>query len=185
MAKLKTRDLIICALFTSLIAAGAMMRIPIPMVPFTLQFLFTNLAGLLLGRRLGATSVLTYVLIGLLGVPVFTGGGGIGYVLQPTFGYLIGFILGAWTAGRIVERAGNFAFKTCLTASFVNLAIVYAIGIVYYFIITSFYLKSPMGLGALFFYCFATTVPGDAVLCFFSAVLVKRVGWIVRGEYRP
>ena len=77
---LNTRNLILVALFTALTAIGAFLRIPMPMVPFTLQNLFSTLAGLLLGSYLGAVSVGIYVLLGLAGVPVFTSGGGIGYV---------------------------------------------------------------------------------------------------------
>ena len=54
----KTRSLVYCALFTALIAVGAFIKIPIPVVPFTLQYLFTMLAGILLGSRLGSLSVL-------------------------------------------------------------------------------------------------------------------------------
>lgn len=90
--KIRTVDLILCALFAALIAVGAFIKIPIPGVPFTLQVLFTTLAGLLLGSRMGAVSVAIYIILGLAGVPIFTGGGGIGYVVYPTFGYLIGFL---------------------------------------------------------------------------------------------
>ncbi len=76
----KTTKLLLCALFTALVAVGAFIRIPVPLVPFTLQFWFTTMAGLLLGPRWGACSVLVYVLLGLMGVPVFTQGGGPGYV---------------------------------------------------------------------------------------------------------
>lgn len=91
--KTRTKKLILCSLFSSLIAIGAFIKVPIPVVPFTLQFLFTNLAGLLLGRKLGSASVGLYVTLGLVGLPIFTGEGGIGYILQPTFGYLRGLIL--------------------------------------------------------------------------------------------
>ena len=53
----KTQKLVLCALFVALIGAGAFIKIPVPLVPFTLQFLFTMLAGLLLGGRLGALAV--------------------------------------------------------------------------------------------------------------------------------
>lgn len=96
----KTRSMILCALFAALIAAGAFLRIPIPVVPFTLQYLFTMLAGLLLGPRLGATAVGVYIVLGLAGLPVFTQGGGPGYIFQPTFGYIIGFALGAYLTGK-------------------------------------------------------------------------------------
>ena len=90
----KTVRLVLCALFAALIAVGAFIKIPIPYIPLTLQTLFTMLAGLMLGGRLGAISVCVYVAIGLAGLPVFTQGGGQMYVLKPTFGYLIGF--SAW-----------------------------------------------------------------------------------------
>ena len=70
------RNHILCAIFTALIAIGAFIRIPVPVVPFTLQFLFTTLAGVLLGSRLGALSVTIYIVLGLMGVPVFAEGGG-------------------------------------------------------------------------------------------------------------
>ena len=77
MERKKIKNLILCALFVCLISIGAFIKIPIPVVPFTLQFLFTSLAGILLGGNLGAFSVLIYTLMGLLGFPIFAGGGGI------------------------------------------------------------------------------------------------------------
>lgn len=64
MEKNKTKDLIMCSLFVALIVVGAFIKIPVPVVPFTLQLLFTMMAGLLLGGKLGALSVCVYILIG-------------------------------------------------------------------------------------------------------------------------
>ena len=83
--------LCMCAIFTALTAVGAFIKIPIPYMEFTLQFLFTTLNGLLLGGKWGAAAVGAYVFLGLVGVPIFAEGGGFFYVLKPTFGYLIGF----------------------------------------------------------------------------------------------
>ena len=69
----KTKSMIYCGLFTALIAAGAFIKIPIPVVPFTLQYLFTMLAGLFLGSRRGMISVVAYMLLGLAGLPIFFG----------------------------------------------------------------------------------------------------------------
>lgn len=96
-----TKNLVRMALLAALIAVGAFIRIPVPVCPFTLQFLFTMLAGLLLGSKYGALSVLVYLCVGLLGLPVFADGGGIGYVFQPTFGYLIGFCIASYVTGAI------------------------------------------------------------------------------------
>ena len=60
-----------CSLFVALIVVGAFIKIPVPVVPFTLQLLFTMMAGLLLGGKLGAVSVGVYILMGLLGLPIF------------------------------------------------------------------------------------------------------------------
>ena len=68
----KTKQLVFCSLFTALIAVGAFIKIPVPVVPFTLQYLFTMLAGLILGPRLGTISVTAYMLLGLAGLPIFT-----------------------------------------------------------------------------------------------------------------
>ena len=96
-----TRNMVLAALFAALTAIGAFLQIPTGTVPITLQFLFTALAGLLLGWKWGAVSQLLYVGIGLLGLPVFTQGGGIGYVLQPSFGFLLGLIPAAAVIGAL------------------------------------------------------------------------------------
>ncbi len=171
---MKTKDMILIALFAALTAAGAYIRIPVPVCPFTLQFLFTTLAGVMLGGRRGALAVAVYVLLGLAGVPVFTGGGGIGYVLQPTFGYLLGFIGGAYLTGEIVH-SGSLTMPRLLAGCFAGLFVVYALGMAYYWSICQFWLREPIGIWPLFLYCFVLAVPGDIALCILSAVLGKRL----------
>ena len=161
-------------LFTALIAVGAFIRVPVPVCPFTLQFLFTTLAGLLLGARHGAAAAFIYVLLGLAGLPIFTSGGGIGYVLQPTFGYLIGFILGAYVTG-VIAHSGVLSMKRLLCACFAGLLAVYALGMLYYFAASRLWLGEPIRLWPLFLYCFLLAVPGDIALCIISAVLGKRL----------
>ena len=63
---MKTKDLVLCAMFVALIAVGAFIKVPVPVVPFTLQFLFTMLAGLLLGPVNGALAVVVYIVLGLV-----------------------------------------------------------------------------------------------------------------------
>lgn len=178
-------NLVLCGLFTALIAAGAFMKIPIPAVPFTLQFLFTMLAGLLLGSRLGALSVLVYMLLGLIGLPIFAQGGGPGYIFVPSFGYIPGFIVGTFVTGLIVEKQKELKFSKILFANFVGLMIVYAIGMLYYYLIGNYVVDSPIGLWPLFLYCFLLAVPGDIVLCFLGAFLAKQLIPIKRRMVEP
>ncbi len=171
----ETKNMILCAMFVTLIAVGAFIKIPIPVVPFTLQYLFTMLAGLLLGGKLGALAVCVYILLGLAGVPVFAQGGGIGYIFQPSFGYIIGFAAGAYVTGVIANGKANPGYPRLLAANFIGLGIVYLFGMVYYYMISKFYLGTPIGFWPLFLYCFLLAVPGDIVLCIFGAVLGKRM----------
>lgn len=175
MKKLTAQEISLIGLFTALIAAGAFIRIPVPVVPFTLQFLFTMLAGLLLGGRLGAISVGSYIILGLIGLPVFASGGGIGYIFTPTFGYLIGFCVGTFVTGKIANAQVAPSFNRILLANLIGLAIVYLFGMVYYYIMSNFYLNSPIGLWPLFLYCFLLAVPGDILLCFLAAIMAKRL----------
>ncbi len=176
----KTKQYVLCAMFAALIGIGAFIKLPIFVVPFTLQFLFVNLAALLLGRKYGGLAVVIYLMVGLIGIPVFTKGGGPSYIFQPTFGYLIGFAVGAFVAGHLVDTFKVLTIKNLLLASFTNLGIVYAFGLVYYYVIANYYLDSSMGVWALLWYCFAVTVPGDIMWCFVSASLAKRVKMAIR-----
>lgn len=165
----------LCAFFTVLIAVGAFIKVPIPVVPFTLQLFFTMMAGLLLGSRLGALSVGLYAVLGLTGLPVFADGGGFWYLLKPTFGYILGFILGTYVTGQMTENQESLTFSKILAANFAGLAIVYAMGMLYYYLISNFVIDAPIGLWPLFLYCFLLVVPGDICLCFLAAGMAKRL----------
>lgn len=172
----KTHQLILMAFFTALIAIGAFIRIPVPVVPFTLQFLFTTMAGMLLGNKLGGASVLVYIALGLLGLPIFASGGGPGYIFNPSFGYLIGFWLGAKLTGAIAYSGdGQPGFKRLLAASFSGLAAVYGCGMLYYYIIGNYIINQPIALWPLFLYCFLLAVPGDIVLCIAASFLGQKL----------
>ena len=171
----KFKDMVLFGLFTAMTAVGAFIRIPVPVCPFTLQLLFTTLAGLILGSRRGALSVGLYVLLGLMGVPVFTEGGGPFYIFQPTFGYLIGFIAGAWLTGKIRECSGSWSFGKVLFANLAGLLVVYLFGMVYVYFMNNFYIGKTIGVWAVILYCFLLAVPGDICLCVLAAFLAQRV----------
>ena len=174
-SKISTQDMVLCGVFTTLIAVGAFIKVPIPVVPFTLQFLFTMLAGLLLGGRKGALSVGVYILLGLVGLPVFAEGGGFWYILKPSFGYLLGFMLAAYVTGRMVERKGRLTTGWVMAVNFLGLFIVYASGMIYYYVICNYVIDTPIAIGPLFLYCFVLAVPGDICLCILAAILTVRV----------
>ena len=104
---MNTRKTVITALFAALIIVGAYIRFPLPPVPITLQTLFVITASLLGGTAIGVGSVAIYLLLGAVGLPVFTAGGGLGILLGPTGGFLFGLLPAALLAGW----AGNYARK--------------------------------------------------------------------------
>lgn len=172
---LNLRSLALCSLFTALIVVGAFVKIPLPGIPFTLQTLFVLLAGLLLGSKRGAIAVLVYIFIGLIGLPVFSGGGGLLYVLKPSFGYIIGFALGAFVTGWIAERKSEPSTLRLIIAAVMGTAVVYALGLTWYYWIANYYLNTPMGVGALMMSGFLMTLPADIIKIGLSVVLAKRL----------
>ena len=174
----KNRNLVYCAMFTAMIAVGAFIRVPIPVVPFTLQVFFTMMAGSLLGSRLGATSAVSYMVLGLVGLPIFTAGGGFWYVFKPSFGYIIGFCFGTYVTGLIVEsaeKAKKLSVKTYIIANFSGLAIIYIMGMIYYYVICNFVIDTPIALWPLVLHCFLLTIPGDICLGILASFLAKRI----------
>ncbi len=177
MQKKKLTDvggMVLCALFAALIAVGAFIRIPTPYVPITLQFLFTNLAGLLLGKKKGLIAVCLYIFIGLAGVPVFTQGGGPAYIFQPTFGYIMGFALGTWLAGIISEHGEN-TIRTYLIAGLANFIAMFAVGLLHLYLILNFYLSTPTHFEKILSIGFLPFALGDLVLVVVCAILAKRL----------
>ncbi|MDR2177809.1 MAG: biotin transporter BioY [Treponema sp.] len=127
-------SLSLIALFAALVAAGTFVSIPLPFtpVPVVLQNLFSLLAGLALGPVSGGAAVGLYLLAGIIGAPVFAGAaGGIVHILGPTGGFLIGYLLSAFTAGLICgrPRRGTPLWRIIL-AVVAGLLVIYVPGII-------------------------------------------------------
>jgi len=123
------RQIVLASLMAGLMAVGAYLHIPIGPVPIVLTNLFVLLAGLLLGSRWGTASAGIYLLVGAIGMPVFSGGkGGLAHIFGPTGGYLFGFLLGAWITGLISQQFRHRLLFDVLAVLFGSLAI-YALGI--------------------------------------------------------
>lgn len=149
----------IIALFFSviLVSLGAFVRIPLPFtpVPLTLQTFFVLLSAGLLGRRLGLTAQLSYVLLGALGLPIFANAsGGLSYFASPTAGYLFGFILATLFVSESLKRAkGNLG----------SLFLIFYVGSMIILLSGSVWLKVTLGISltkALAIGCLPF-IPGD------------------------
>lgn len=178
--KLDVKSLSFCALFTALIAVGALIKVPFPGIPFTLQTVFVLLAGLLLRPQKGLVAVLAYIFIGLVGLPVFSGGGGLAYIFKPSFGYIIGFLPAVFISGKMVEKtkSSKQIFRSTLLGSLV----IYAIGLPYYYIIMNYYLNTPLAASTLMLSGFLIFIPGDFMKILLTVVVAKRMIPILNRE---
>ncbi|MGE7675042.1 biotin transporter BioY [Lysinibacillus sp. NPDC094403] len=170
-----TLSLVMIAMFAALTAIGAFIKIPLPVVPFTLQIVFVFLAGCLLGSRNGFQSQLVYIGVGLVGLPVFTQGGGITYVLQPTFGFLIGFALAALVIGFMIERVDAPTRKHFISANIVGLIIIYAVAVPYLYVSLNFWLHMKTSWSHIFVVGFLNSIVADFCLALASAFLAERL----------
>jgi len=122
--------------FTTLTAIGAQIEIPFHPVPLTLQTFFVLLAGAILGKRNGTLSMCLYLLVGVAGLPVFSGWGfGFAKIIGPTGGYLLSFPIAAFVVGYLHQRQNNIYWS--LVSMFVGLFVIFSLGtlhlnIVYY-----------------------------------------------------
>ena len=169
--------LVFTALFAALTAAGAFIRIPTPWLAFTLQLLFVFLAGILLGPLYGAISQVVYVLLGLIGLPIFTFGGGFSSVFQPSFGFLIGFIPAAAVTGAIAGHTRSIL--RALLACLAGLLVSYLIGIPYMWFILDQYMGVSYTFGGLILAYVLPYLPFDALKILLVLLVQKPLGRVL------
>lgn len=161
MSHHRLRTMLLSALMAALTAVGAFLRIPMWPAAITLQFFFSALSGVLLGPVWGAVSQGVYVALGLLGLPVFTEGGGLGYLLKPSFGFLLGLIPAAAAAGAVsrMARLGRWRYLAGAAAGEV---VLYAVGVPYMYMVMHFYLEKAVTVWGLWG-AMAVYLPGDVL----------------------
>jgi len=157
----KTRKLVQAAMMAALTAAGAFVRFPLGALSFTLQDMFTVLAGVLLGWKWAAASQAAYVVLGLLGLPIFTQGGGLGYVLQPSFGFLLGLIPAAALTGLLAGERGEP--RRVVPACIAGLAVLYLVGVPYMGAILNLYMGKGLSVWTVVKTGMLIYLPGDAL----------------------
>ncbi|HEX3011013.1 MAG TPA: biotin transporter BioY [Syntrophomonadaceae bacterium] len=140
--KLSTQELVKAALFAAMmcvITVLVRMFQPVIVIPFSLQPLIMLLAACLLSPRAAFLSMLAYLLLGLVGLPVFSVPpyGGPAYVLIPSFGFVLGFPLAAWLQSRLIRKVSLANF---ILAGLAGVFVYYAIGLPYMYLILNFYL---------------------------------------------
>lgn len=171
---MKNSTFAVIPLFAALTAAGAFIRLPLWPVPITLQTFFVLLSGMVLGARAGSLSQLIYLLVGLMGLPVFSGGGGPAYVMSPSFGYLLGFVLAPLAVGAILGKWG-LSTSRCFLAALAGTVMIYSVGIPYLAFYLAMVVKKPDALNLALKTGLLVFLPGDMLKCLLLALAAPRL----------
>lgn len=124
----RLKMLVASAISAAIIAVLAQITIPLPLVPITGQTLAVLLVATILGARYGTISISLYILLGIIGVPVFSGfSSGIGVLLGPTGGYIFAYILAAFISGGYIEKV-KLSYFHATVANIIGAMIILAIG---------------------------------------------------------
>jgi biotin transport system substrate-specific component len=167
---LTLRGMIYAAMLAALTAIGANLNIPLPLVPLTLQTLFVFLAGALLGATHGGLSQIIYILLGLIGLPVFSKGqSGLGVLLGPTGGYLFGFILAGFLIGILIDFKKNPEIIWMVFAMGIGLLVIYACGVTQLYYTSKRTFEEALIAGAL------RPLPGDIIKMLVAAIIASKV----------
>jgi biotin transport system substrate-specific component len=170
------------AFITVLTAAAAQISVPLPFtpVPFTFQPMVVLLGAMALGSRLGATSQVLYLLLGLAGVPVFAASPlpqGIGRLIGPTGGYLMAYPAAAFVAGWLAERGLDRRYFTSVAAMSCGLAMIFASGVSW----LALYVNPGRGIGGALAAGLYPFIAMDAVKLLLAAAVMPRL-WALTGR---
>lgn len=169
---MRIKQMALVSLFAALTAFGGIYSFPLPFspVPITLQTAVTFLAGLILGARLGALSQIVYIALGCAGLPVFSNGqAGIGVLLGPTGGYLLGFIAAAYLVGRLTANNEYCSLAKLVAVFILAAAVIYVLGVGRLLMVTGLPLGRGLTTGLV---CF---IPGDLVKIAVSSLVGRKV----------
>lgn len=177
--KTALHDIVFIAMFTALIAVCSQISIPLGPVPFTLQTMAVCIAAAMLGWKRGTISVLLYILVGLVGVPVFAGfSGGFASVVTPAFGYIIGFILTAIVVGLSTKFFGC-KIVPLVISMVIGILLCYIVGTIWFMVvynITGQYID----LGLALSWCVVPFIIPDIAKIVVASILINRLSKIVK-----
>lgn len=162
--KLSTKEMALVAMFTGLTAMGSFISIPLGPVPITLQSLFVILSGLILGAKLGALSQVVYIILGLVGVPIFAGfTGGFQSVMTPSFGFIVGFVFASYIVGIITHSENGVSVKRIWIGSFIGTIVIYLFGLPYMYYMLNIVMGKGLSFVAIMKMGCLLFLPGDFI----------------------
>lgn len=177
----RTKRLAYHGIFLALFIVTAKISFTVfPPVPFTLQSAAVILCALVMGWQ-SAFTVAIYILLGIAGLPVFAMGGGVGYLLYPTFGFTLGFLVCGFVTGLIYSKKKTV--KNSVVAVIVGTLIIYICGISYYLLLKNFYFGESVDIWKTLMTFYVVFIPSDLLkgaICIAIARRVKPLAFSVK-----
>lgn len=172
------KNLAYCGIFVAFLCVSGIFNIPITNGAISMQVAVVFILACILERKLAVLTVIAYLILGLVGLPVFAKGGGLGYVFQPTFGFLASFVIGAFTLSSIYKSS---IFKRKIVAYIVGiiatLLIVYAVGSTYMYFIFNLTTDNQFNFAKIVSFAVAPYILidiGKAVVAYFVVISLER-----------
>ena len=159
----KLKSMVFVALMAAFLCIVSPISIPLPLVPITLQTFAVFAAGALLGWKKGTLAVLIYLLLGLIGLPVFSGWtGGFSSFATPSSGYIIGFLFTALVTGFLIDRFPNrlWMYPAAMAA---GLVVCYLFGTLWFLVYMNVWMATPYTLWQALLVCVIPFLVGDAL----------------------
>ena len=125
------KDIFLVLGFSALTGISSKLMVEIGPVPITLQTLVVLLSVAFLGKKRAVASQITYILGGLLGLPWFSRGGGIAYILNPSFGYILGFVLASYSIGALLEKGWGKNIGSFFLVMLIGNCLIYVPGLLW------------------------------------------------------
>ena len=179
-SKIETKDYIMIGLFAALMAVCSWISVPAA-VPFTLQTFGVFLAVGLLGGKRGTIAICVYLLLGAIGIPVFSGfTGGLGHILGMTGGYIAGFVFSALLMWALEKLLGS-SYKVLVISMVLGLIVCYAFGTAWFMIV---YMRTsgPIGVGAALSMCVIPYIIPDLIKISLASIMCMRLRPLVRNS---
>jgi len=186
--RLRALDITLVSVFAALMAIGTNITSWAPFlvvggVPITLQTFFCVLAGAILGRRLGALAMVVYMIVGLVGAPVFAKfSGGFGMIAGPTFGFIVSFIFAAYITGWMIEKGGDHpSLARFIVAALAGMVINYVVGTNWMYMAFKYWAEAPKGFSySVAWSWMLVPLPKDIILSVIAGAIAPRFYTAIR-----
>lgn len=165
---MNTKAIVYCALFAAIISVASQISIPVQPVPLNMALFAVLICGGMLGKKYGTISVAVYILLGIIGAPVFAGfRGGLGVLAGPTGGYITGYVVVSFVTGAVCEITKQL--KYTIPSMILAVVLCYLVGTIWFCITTGNGFVSALSM------CVIPFIPWDVLKVVLASTIIKNI----------